>query len=49
MYSEEIIFDTINKAVTRCYNGALVWTIFATRVAFRSIHNDVLLSSNKEI
>ena len=34
--------DKVSFSVTRCYNAALVWTIFTTWAAFCSIHRDVL-------
>ena len=38
----QLIADKVSFSVKRCYNGAMVRTIFITRTAFRSYHKDVL-------
>ena len=37
-----LIADKVSSSVTRCYNAAIIWTIFTTWAAFHSIHKVVL-------
>ena len=39
----QLIADKVSSSVTRCFNSAMVRTIFTTRAAFRSTHKDWLL------